>query len=65
MGALPKRRRASSHRGARWAHLSLSLPSLSACPQCHNLKPTHVVCPTCGSYAGKEVLEIKSSKRTV
>jgi len=64
MGALPKRKRASSHRGGRWSHLSLTLPNLSYCLQCHNLKPTHVVCPTCGSYAGREVMEIKATKRT-
>lgn len=62
MGALPKRKRAKSHKGGRLNHLNMSIPALVACSQCHNLKLSHVVCPFCGTYAGREVIQPKSSK---
>lgn len=62
MGALPKRKRAKSHKGGRLNHLSLTLPNLSYCPQCHNLKPTHLVCPSCGTYNGRQIFTPKASK---
>jgi ribosomal protein L32 len=38
-------------------------PQLGACPQCHRLKPTHRVCPFCGTYNGHHVLEVKETAR--
>jgi len=61
--ALPKRKYAKSRQGKRRSHLALKIPALVDCAQCHNLKLAHHVCPTCGSYAGREVIEIKSPKR--
>ncbi|MFC1989167.1 50S ribosomal protein L32 [Chloroflexota bacterium] len=63
MGALPKRKYAKSRQGKRRGHLGLSPPSLNNCPQCHSPKLPHHVCPTCGSYDGREVIEIKSPKK--
>jgi len=63
MGALPKRKYAKARQGKRRNHLKLSLPHLDSCPQCHSPKLSHHVCPTCGSYAGREVIEIKSPKK--
>ena len=63
MGALPKRKYAKARQGKRRANLGLVLPPLDYCPQCHSLKLSHHVCPTCGSYAGREVIEIKSPKK--
>lgn len=31
--------------------------SLSECPQCHQPKMPHRVCPSCGYYKGHEVVE--------
>ena len=62
MGALPKRKYAKARQGKRRNHLGLSLPAMDECPQCHSPKLPHHVCPTCGSYAGREVIEIKSPK---
>ena len=61
--ALPKRKYAKSRQGKRRSHLALKTPALVDCPQCHNPKLPHHVCPTCGSYAGREVIEIKSPKK--
>ncbi|MBA7514713.1 50S ribosomal protein L32 [subsurface metagenome] len=63
MGALPKRKYAKARQGKRRGHLKLSPPSLEYCPQCHSPKLPHHVCLTCGSYAGREAVEIKSPKK--
>jgi large subunit ribosomal protein L32 len=60
MGALPKRKYAKARQGKRRSHLGSKPPVLEECPQCHNLKRPHHVCPTCGSYNGREVVEIKT-----
>ena len=61
MGAEPKRRYAKGRQGRRRAHLGLTQPSIEYCPQCNNPKLSHHACPTCGSYAGREAVEVKGS----
>jgi len=63
MGALPKRKYAKARQGKRRSHLGMVIPSLDLCPQCHSPKLAHRACPTCGSYAGREVIEVKSPKK--
>ena len=63
MGALPKRKYAKARQGRRRNHLGLSPPSLVNCPQCQSPKLPHHACPTCGTYDGKEVIDIKSSEK--
>jgi len=63
MGALPKRKTAKARRGKRRNHIGLVPPALVPCPQCNSLKLPHHACPTCGSYAGREVIEIKAPKK--
>ncbi|MBU2608083.1 MAG: 50S ribosomal protein L32 [Chloroflexi bacterium] len=63
MGALPKRKYAKARQGKRRSHHGLTSPPLDSCPQCHTAKLSHHVCPTCGSYAGKEVIEPEGSKK--
>lgn len=62
MGALPKTKYAKARQGKRRSHLRLVLSTLVECPQCHQLKLSHRVCPSCGRYAGREVIKIKSGK---
>ncbi|MCK4722095.1 MAG: 50S ribosomal protein L32 [Dehalococcoidia bacterium] len=61
--ALPKRKYAKAKQGRRRSHLALSIPALVDCPQCHSFKLPHHVCPNCGTYNGREVIEIKSPKK--
>jgi large subunit ribosomal protein L32 len=61
--ALPKRKYAKERQGKRRSHLALNVPKLVDCPQCHTPMLPHHVCPTCGTYAGREVIEIKTSKK--
>ncbi|MFC1988291.1 50S ribosomal protein L32 [Chloroflexota bacterium] len=60
MGALPKRKYSKARQGKRRNHLGISPPALVNCPQCNSPKLPHHVCPTCGSYDGKETVTIKS-----
>ena len=57
--AVPKRRTSKSKRNMRRAQGKLSVPRLTPCPQCQELKPGHRVCLNCGYYKGREVVQAK------
>lgn len=54
----PKRRHSRARRDKRRAHDALTRPILSECPNCHEAKLPHRVCPHCGQYKGREVIEV-------
>lgn len=56
--AVPKRKkgRAKTH-SRRSANSTVVVPAVSECPQCHAPKLPHRVCPECGYYNGREVVE--------
>ena len=60
--ALPKKRHSSARGGRRRTHWKIAKITLVPCPQCKTLKLTHRVCPVCGSYAGRQAIEIKAKK---
>jgi large subunit ribosomal protein L32 len=53
----PKRRHSKMRKNQRRAHDHLTALSLSACPNCHERKLPHQVCPRCGYYKGREVID--------
>jgi large subunit ribosomal protein L32 len=53
----PKRRHSKMRKNQRRAHDHLVALSLSECPQCHERKLPHQVCPRCGYYKGREVVD--------
>lgn len=55
----PKRRHSRARRNRRRAHDALSSPSLSECTNCHEPKMPHRVCPHCGFYKGRAVVEVE------
>jgi large subunit ribosomal protein L32 len=57
----PKRRHSKSRRDKRRAHDALATPDLSRCPNCQELKMPHRVCPSCGYYKGREVVETEQT----
>jgi large subunit ribosomal protein L32 len=63
MGALPKRKISKGRRDRRRSHLAIKTTKLVACPQCHEMRLPHRVCPSCGSYKGVEVVEIKAKAK--
>lgn len=63
MGALPKRKTSHARAGKRRSHLALKPPVVNKCPQCHSPKLPHHVCPTCGTYNGREVVKMEGQKK--
>lgn len=55
MAAVPKHRNSKSRGGERRAHLALTKPNLTVCPECKKMKESHTVCSFCGTYNGKKV----------
>ena len=54
--AVPKKRQSRTRRDKRRAQHKVSAPRLNECPRCHSPRLPHRVCPTCGTYAGREVI---------
>ena len=58
---VPKKKTSKSKRDMRRSHHALVAPNLVACPNCHNKKLQHYVCPTCGYYAGRQIIQVASA----
>ena len=58
MGAVPKRKISKGRRDRRRAHHALSRPRLIVGPQCREPRLPHHVCPFCGHYRGREVVDM-------
>ncbi|WES31139.1 50S ribosomal protein L32 [Varunaivibrio sulfuroxidans] len=55
--AVPKKKVSKSRRNQRRAHDALGATQYEECSSCGELKQPHHVCPACGQYNGREVLE--------
>ena len=55
--AVPKRRTSKARKRKRRSHLNKTPQTLQLCPQCSQSKPSHVVCPNCGHYMGRTLVE--------
>lgn len=57
--AVPKKKRSKmkthSHRAGAWR---LAAPARSNCPRCGNAKLPHTVCPSCGWYKNRVVIDV-------
>lgn len=60
--AVPKKKTSKSRKNMRRAHDFLTSQSVSTCPQCKSPKLPHRACPTCGTYKGKEVIDLSSAQ---
>jgi large subunit ribosomal protein L32 len=58
----PKRRHSKSRGRKRRTHDALQQPRMSECPNCHELKMAHQVCPHCGNYEGREYVAQKAKE---
>ncbi|KPJ85925.1 hypothetical protein AMJ57_01255 [Parcubacteria bacterium SG8_24] len=56
--ALPGHRRTSSHKRRRASHFSLKKQTLAVCDKCKQPKQPHRACPSCGTYAGRQVIKL-------
>ncbi len=62
--AVPKRRTSKQRRNTRRsANYKLSVPGMAECPQCHALKLIHRICPECGYYNGRQVINTEKKKK--
>ncbi len=58
----PKRKLSKGRRDRRRAHDALQAANLVICSQCGSMRLPHRVCPNCGYYEGRQVIEIKAKK---
>ena len=57
----PKRRHSKQRTAKRRSHDFLTPVGLSICTNCQERKLPHQACPKCGTYKGREVLEVKEA----
>jgi large subunit ribosomal protein L32 len=57
--AVPKKRTSRARRDKRRAQHKAGEATLNRCPKCHSPRRPHRVCPVCGTYKGREVVEHK------
>ncbi|MBP1041862.1 50S ribosomal protein L32 [Vagococcus allomyrinae] len=53
--AVPARKTSKAKKAKRRTHYKLSVPGMSTCANCGEMKRSHHVCPACGHYDGKDV----------
>ncbi|MFC4735498.1 50S ribosomal protein L32 [Bacillus daqingensis] len=54
--AVPFRRTSTTRKNKRRTHLKLRVPGMNECPDCGEMKLSHRVCKSCGSYKGRDVV---------
>ena len=54
--AVPKKKMSRSRTRRRKAHWKVASPNLTQCQQCGVRHRPHHVCPSCGTYKGREIL---------
>ena len=57
--AVPKKKMSRSRTRRRKAAWKVSSPARSVCPQCGATRLPHRVCPTCGTYKGRELVTVE------
>jgi len=63
MGPLPKRKFSKGRTHRRRAHDALGIPNLVECSNCHQKMMPHRICPHCGQYRGRQVLEVSETPK--
>ncbi len=59
--AVPKRKTSKAKTASRRASsYRLNKATVVECPNCHETKLPHRVCPNCGYYDGKQVVEVEA-----
>ena len=60
--AVPKHKVSKQSGNSRFANWKIKSPSVSECPQCHEFKPNHRVCPKGGYSDGEKKLDVKQKE---
>ncbi len=61
--AVPKKKRTKGSGGKRRSHDNLKKVVLGKCPKCGEPVRPHRACLNCGTYKGKQVIEVESSAK--
>jgi len=61
--SVSKSKKSSSRTKRGRSHQALTVKKLTKCPKCSKPKMPHQVCPSCGSYQGKEIIKLKIKKK--
>lgn len=61
--AVPKRKTTPSRRNMRRSHDAVQLLATQECPECGRHKLSHCVCPHCGMYKGRQVIDVSKGKK--
>lgn len=56
---VPKRKMPRSRTRSRRAAWRGRPPAYADCPQCHKPKLPHRACPNCGTYDGRQVVQVE------
>lgn len=60
--AVPKTKISKAKGRSRIANWKVSTPGMAECPNCHEMKLSHRVCPKCGYYDGEK--RVETEKKT-
>ena len=60
----PKRKHSKGRRDRRRSQDALTAANLSTCSNCGSKHLPHTVCPNCGYYKGRQIIEVKKEKKT-
>jgi large subunit ribosomal protein L32 len=59
MPPLPKKKHSRTRRDKRRTHDALKPQNTVQCSNCGEVRLPHRVCPNCGHYKGREVIEVE------
>ena len=63
MGPLPKRKHSKGRRDRRRSQDALQVTNLVQCSNCGEMRLSHTVCPNCGHYQGREVVDMEKAEK--
>jgi large subunit ribosomal protein L32 len=56
---VPKKRTSAQKRDQRRANWKITAPNVTRCPKCQEPVMSHRVCPSCGTYKTRQVVEVQ------
>ena len=60
--AVPKRKTSKAKVRSRAGSHKRKLTSIATCPECGSPRQSHRVCPSCGTYGGRQVVTISADE---
>ncbi|MCD6123607.1 50S ribosomal protein L32 [bacterium] len=61
--AVPKKRQSNTRTRKRRTHYKIQAVNYVECPNCHEPKLPHRVCPHCGYYDGMPIISTKKKEK--